>query len=135
MFTRKQRKKSATLALVALWSAIVFSPVTMAQELNPLVDYRLGSVVIRKDSGVTLRSAQVTTAFKKQWACPATNSHVGACPGWAIDHIIPLACGGKDAVWNMQWLPNEIKSARGEFSKDHFERKIYGGNNMSKGCP
>jgi len=24
-------------------------------------------------------------------------------PGYVIDHVIPLACGGEDAPSNMQW--------------------------------
>ena len=112
----------------------LFSTV-QAQSLDPLVDYRLSPLVLRDTDGKTLRSSQVIAAFKRQWACPSTGKHSGACPGWAIDHVIPLDCGALDVVWNMQWLPNEIKSAKGEFSKDHFERRIYGGNAMSKGCP
>ena len=112
----------------------VFSSV-QAQVIDPLVDYRLSPTVFRGTTGATLRSDKVIAAFIRQWACPATGKHSGACPGWAIDHVIPLDCGGKDVVWNMQWLPDQIKSERGEFSKDHFERRIYGGNAMSKGCP
>lgn len=106
-----------------------------AQELDPLIDYRYTGVVVRNADGSTKRSSKVTMAFRKLYACPSTGAHIGACPGWAIDHVGPLDCGFVDAVWNMQWLPDEIKSAKGPFSKDHFERRIYGGNNLSKGCP
>lgn len=102
---------------------------------NPLDDIRYQGVVIRDEAGKTLRSTAVINAFKKQWACPSTGKHTGACSGWAIDHVVPLDCGGVDAVWNMQWLPDQIKSQQGPFSKDHFERRVYGGNKMSKGCP
>jgi hypothetical protein len=27
----------------------------------------------------------------------------GACPGYAKDHIVPLACDGPDTVANLQW--------------------------------
>lgn len=121
------------------WMVIVLAGLLVgcasSQTLDPLFDYRYTGVVLRNDQGKTLRSVQVIAAFKKRWACPVTRAHIGACPGWAVDHIVPLACGGADAVWNMQWLPDQIKSASGEFSKDHFERRIYGGNNLSKGCP
>lgn len=123
-------KKLTALALLAISCAVA-----CAQTLDPFVDYRLQSVVKRTASGATLRSAQVVSAFKKQWACPVTGAHIGPCPGWAVDHVIPLACGGADAVWNMQWLPDEIKSEKGPASKDHFERRVYGGNKLSKGCP
>jgi len=106
-----------------------------AQTLDPLKDYRYAGWVERGADGATLRSVKAINAFKKQWACPANGSHSGACPGWAIDHIVPLDCGGVDAVYKMQWLPNEIKSVKGPFSKDHFERRVYGGNHLSAGCP
>lgn len=106
-----------------------------AQQLDPMVDYRFNGVVRRDDEGRIARSNAVIAAFRKRWPCPVTGSTVGPCRGWAIDHIIPLDCGGVDAVYNMQWLPNEIKSARGPFSKDHFERRIYGGKRISAGCP
>ena len=112
---------------------VVTAPV--AYSLDPLTDYRYTGEVKRDAKGNTLRSTKTVTAFKKQWACPATGLHSGACAGWAIDHVVPLDCGGVDAVWNMQWLPDQIKSAAGPFTKDHFERRVYGGNALSKGCP
>lgn len=104
--------------------------------LNPLIDYRYTGVVLRDAKGDTARDSKVVYAFRKRWKCPAPGGkYTGPCPGWAIDHVIPLDCGGIDAVWNMQWLPDQIKSAKGPFSKDHFERRIYGGSNISLGCP
>jgi hypothetical protein len=41
----------------------------------------------------------------------------------------------RSAVFNMQWLPDAIKSAKGPFTKDHFERRVYEGHALSKGCP
>jgi hypothetical protein len=38
--------------------------------------------------------------------------------GYVIDLIIPLACGGSDAPWNMQW--QTAAEAKG---KDKVERK------------
>lgn len=106
-----------------------------AETLNPLVDYRQTGRVVRDESGKTERSGAVQAAFRSKYPCPTTKQSTGACPGWAIDHVIPLACGGSDAVYNLQWLPNTIKSAKGPDSKDHFERKIYGRQGASKGCP
>jgi 5-methylcytosine-specific restriction endonuclease McrA len=28
----------------------------------------------------------------------------GACPGYVVDHIVPLKRGGADSPENMQWL-------------------------------
>lgn len=110
-------------------------PAPVVGSLNPLVDYRQTGQVPRTDAGKTERSAAVLAAFREKYPCPATGKSTGACPGWAIDHVIPLACGGADAVYNLQWLPNSIKSAKGPDSKDHFERRIYGGQGATKGCP
>jgi len=79
----------------------------------------------RTASGSIMRSRTVLREFKAIHPCPATGKSTGACPGWAIDHVIPLACGGCDAVVNLQWLPDEIKSASSPTAKDRFERRIY----------
>lgn len=128
-------KKSffSAVLLVAVAMLLAFS--ATAQSLDPMKEYRFAGVVMRDALGNTLRSDKVIAAFKLQWACPSTGKHSGACPGWAIDHVVPLDCGGVDSVWNMQWLPDQIKSAQGPYTKDHFERRVYGGNALSKGCP
>jgi hypothetical protein len=123
--------RNLVLAILLCLAAAVASP----QVLDPLHDYRFSGEVVREGDGTTKRSTKVINAFKRQWPCPVNGKRSGACPGWAIDHIIPLACGGVDAVYNLQWLPNEIKSAKGAFSKDHFERRVYGGSKLSEGCP
>jgi hypothetical protein len=78
----------------------------------------------RRADGRIARSGSVLRAFQRIHPCPVTGSGVGPCPGWAIDHIIPLACGGCDDIHNLQWLPNGIKSAP-KIGKDRFERLIY----------
>lgn len=71
------------------------------------------------------RSRLERDTFRAQYACPATGQHSGPCPGWAVDHVIPLACGGVDKPSNMQWLPLAIKSCAGTLCKDRWERKVY----------
>ena len=56
------------------------------------------------------RNAAVPRAFQRANPCPATGRTSGPCPGWQRDHRVPLACGGADAVENMQWL--RIEEAR-----------------------
>jgi hypothetical protein len=51
--------------------------------------------------------------------CPPTGKTSGGCPGYPKDYIKPLACGGPDAVWNLQW--QTVAEAR---AKDRWERKI-----------
>jgi hypothetical protein len=49
------------------------------------------------------RSAQARDSFKRAHPCPSTGRRSGSCPGYVIDHIRPLECGGADAPSNMQW--------------------------------
>jgi len=53
--------------------------------------------------------------------CPATGLVRGACPGYVIDHVKPLACGGADAPGNMQWQTTADAKA-----KDAVERRTCG---------
>lgn len=46
-------------------------------------------------------------AFRSEHPCPATGLKRGACPGWDVDHIIPLCAGGADHPSNLQWLNKE----------------------------
>ena len=45
----------------------------------------------------------------------------GGCPGYRKDDVKPLACGGPDAVSNMQW--QTIRDAK---VKDRWERRACG---------
>jgi len=53
--------------------------------------------------------------------CPATGLVRGVCPGYVIDHVKPLACGGADAPGNMQWQTTADAKA-----KDAVERRTCG---------
>jgi len=57
----------------------------------------------RDARGRIKRSAAAKDAFKRQRPCPSTGRGSGACPGYVIDHIKPMECGGADAPANMQW--------------------------------
>ena len=67
------------------------------------------------------RSREVTREFQREHPCPSTGRISGACPGYRKDHIKPLACGGPDAVWNLQW--QTVAAAK---AKDRWERKACG---------
>lgn len=54
--------------------------------------------------GAQERSWKERAAFVRDNPCPATGLRRGACPGWEVDHRIPIACGGPDSSENMQWL-------------------------------
>jgi len=58
------------------------------------------------------RSAKMRRLFMRMTGYPHGR------PGYVIDHIVPLACGGLDSPWNMQW--QTMAEAR---AKDRVERK------------
>src|SRR5207244_4514895 len=64
------------------------------------------------------RSREVAREFQRQHPCPSTGRTTGACPGYVRDHIRPLACGGPDAVSNLQWQTTAAARA-----KDRWETK------------
>jgi hypothetical protein len=85
----------------------------------------------RDAGGKIIRHSEVVAAFRKVHPCPSTHKTTGACPGWAVDHVVslgakhPILGGGCDAVSNMQWLPLEIKSCAGVICKDRWELSVY----------
>lgn len=68
------------------------------------------------------RSAAARHAFVKTNACPSTGRHRLPCPGYQIDHVIPLCAGGIDKTSNLQWL--EIQAHKGKTRLDIHLCKI-----------
>ena len=73
--------------------------------------------VQRDKHGKIRRSGAAKDAFKRERPCPATGKSTGRCPGYVIDHVKPLECGGADDPSNMQWQT----TAEGK-GKDKTER-------------
>ena len=82
--------------------------------------------------------------FRKEHPCPATQRVSGACPGFVVDHIIPLCAGGADDPSNMQWQERResLEKDRTEWAlcrwirKATKDRKVYPdtyGDETSKG--
>jgi hypothetical protein len=69
-----------------------------------------GASIPRGDTGVPARAS-----------LPLDRKDERRFPGYREDHIKPLACGGPDAVWNLQW--QTVAEAR---AKDRWERKTCG---------
>ncbi len=67
-----------------------------------------------RSSAPAMRSWSARAAFRRENPCPATSRTTGSCPGWEVDHIRPLACGGADAPSNMQWLTREANRRKGD---------------------
>ena len=58
------------------------------------------------------RSYTAKAEFKRQNPCPETGKPRGKCPGWEIDHVVPLKCNGDDLPSNMQWLTVDDHKAK-----------------------
>lgn len=78
----------------------------------------LDSHPARDSHGQILRSHAAVAAFKRTHACPGTGvKGVKPCPGFVVDHVIPLCAGGQDSTANMQW-----QSYTDSLKKDKLER-------------
>lgn len=105
--------------------ALALSLLVASVHADPLAETRYCGTPVRDAHGAIVRSQAVLHAFQRLHPCPSTGKTTGACPGWALNHVIPLACGGCDAVSNLDWMPDEIKSCAQPWCRDRFERKIY----------
>jgi hypothetical protein len=68
--------------------------------------------VARNSHGKIARSAKAKDEFKHGQPCPSTGKASGACPGYVIDHRVPLKRGGPDAPENMQWQSTAAAKAK-----------------------
>jgi 5-methylcytosine-specific restriction endonuclease McrA len=75
--------------------------------------YQTGGTSMYDSKGKRKRSNSARSAFRRNHSCPSTGSTRGACPGYEVDHVTPLACGGADESWNMQWLTKEANRSKG----------------------
>jgi hypothetical protein len=55
------------------------------------------SAISRNRRGRIRRSAAAKRSFERQHPCPSTGRSSGRCPGYVVDHVRPLECGGADA--------------------------------------
>jgi hypothetical protein len=62
--------------------------------------------------GKSKRSKAARHSFMKSHPCPSTGRSGGACPGYVVDHVVPLKRGGADAPSNMQWQTKEEAKAK-----------------------
>ena len=66
-------------------------------------DFSADQSVHVASNGRIKRSTAAKDAFKREQPCPSTGRGSGSCPGYVIDHVNPLECGGADALSYMQW--------------------------------
>lgn len=89
---------AAFLTIVAVTTATA-RPVTC----DPIPNYH---------SATYTRNSTALTEFKR-----ATGFPLGR-PGWQIDHMRPLKCGGGDCPANMEWMPVEQKKLKDAWELD-----------------
>lgn len=65
------------------------------------------------------RSAVARADFMRAAPCPVTGLSRGPCPGYVMDHVIPLCAGGADHPSNMQWQTTQDAKI-----KDREERRM-----------
>lgn len=78
----------------------------------------LALLLVASSAFAAHRSSNAKHRFREGHPCPTNPSASGRCPGYVIDHIVPLACGGADEPGNMQWQTTEAGKA-----KDRWERR------------
>jgi hypothetical protein len=66
----------------------------------------------RDNHGKIKRDPKARADFKRAHPCPSTGNKSGRCPGYTIDHVVPLKRGGADSPSNMQWQGNEAAHAK-----------------------
>jgi 5-methylcytosine-specific restriction endonuclease McrA len=58
---------------------------------------------VRDKRGRIQPNSEAKRAFQKEHPCPSTGSSFGGCPGYVIDHRVPLKRGGADTASNLRW--------------------------------
>lgn len=51
------------------------------------------------------RSSTAVARFRRVSPCPSTGKTKGPCPGYVVDHVVPICAGGADDPSNMVWQP------------------------------
>jgi hypothetical protein len=109
---RKAPEKHATTAPAAKPKpATAPKPATNSKPKRESTVKSPAVVVARDERGRIQRSDAARHAFARKTGYP------NGRPGYVIDHIVPLACGGADVPANMQW--QAVADAK---TKDKTER-------------
>jgi hypothetical protein len=63
------------------------------------------------------RGFRAEVFFRLANPCPSTGQTRGACAGYVVDRIIPVACGGAEDPANMQWQTTAEAKAKDRWEK------------------
>lgn len=98
---------------VVLIIALLLSlrPGAVGEQTCPFPEKLLPYRVYHKETGKPVRSREAIREFKR------CTGFVNGRPGYVIDHIFPLACGGPDVPENMIWQKKDDAK-----QKDKWER-------------
>src|SRR6267154_2150227 len=79
---------------------------------------------VQRDShGKIKRSPSARRDFQRSNPCPSTGRTSGACPGYVVDHVLALVCGGEDDPSNMQWQTTAAAKAKDRIERDGCKQK------------
>ncbi len=96
--------------------------VNFKAEVRPVLDTPDLPCRARDPNGVVVRSRTRRDLFRRMTGYP------NGRPGYVVDHIVPLACGGCDVPSNMTW-----QTVADGKAKDRWERDICGGGSGPEG--
>lgn len=91
------------LILLLLCCPVAFAKGSHSGRSHSTSHSRKASGVVRSSHGKIKRSRAARSAFMHQHPCPSTGKTSGRCPGYVVDHVQALECGGPDSASNMQW--------------------------------
>ena len=122
---REQRPESIIFCTAVVYDPVCLDRLALGAVIRsaPFIGVALTLALVSTSqlSAKEHRSREVTREFQREHPCPSTGRTSGACPGYRRDHIKALACGGPDAVSNLQW--QTVAAAK---AKDRWERRACG---------
>ncbi len=105
--TREQAPRSVMCRVASSWAFRY--PLTAA--------FLIGWAYAKVSAEPTVRHRAPVREFRQSNPCPSTGLTDGKCPGFVVDHVVPLCFGGPDTADNLQWQELQLS-----YRKDVFER-------------